>query len=108
MTMQVLKFWVQHVTRVMVSNAAVTRRSWKPVAEMLATCLARLPPWYNRAKHPHEPDLCIYQHRSKPATSHAPHAAAWSSIILHSIQTSAFTIQGEGIHTALIRALSHA
>lgn len=42
---QVLKFWVQHVTRVMVSSVAVMRKSWQPVAEMLAACLARLPPW---------------------------------------------------------------
>ena len=43
--MQVLKFWVQHVTRVMGSSAAVTQRCWQPVAEMLAYCLIQLPPW---------------------------------------------------------------
>lgn len=101
-----LKFWVQHVTRVMVSNAAVTRRSWKPVAEMLATCLAKLPPWYNRAKDPPELDLCIFS--TAVSQQHDPHVAGWSSIIVHSIQTSAFTIHGKDIYTALIRPLSRA
>ena len=45
LALQVLKFWVQHLCRVMASNEAITRQSSHFLADALGSCLAELPPW---------------------------------------------------------------